>query len=181
MAARKPIRNDLSAEYVRSALDYDPATGIFTWRQRADRKPHWNRRFAGTRAGFPNEKGIGKNRPYHLIWLGGTPRKAHRLAWLWMTGEWPPLQIDHINGDSLDNRWANLRLATAAQNAANAGMYANNTVGFKGVSPHKCGYQARIGINGRLKALGVYKTPEEAHDAYMREARRVFGEFARGK
>ena len=168
-----------TADDLRAALHYAPETGVLTWLARPAWK--WNKRLAGKRAGYANTKGIGRNRPYRLIWFAGTTRKEHRIVWLYMTGVWPSQDIDHINGDGLDNRWSNLRLATRSENAANSGLYSSNTVGFKGVSRHRGGYQAHIGIDGRVKALGVFKTPDEAHDAYMKEARRVFGEFARAK
>ena len=168
---------DFTANELRGALDYDPDTGVFTWKVRPGWR--WNKRHGGKRAGYANSKGIAHRHPYWMIWFKGTNRKAHQLAWYWMTGDWPPASIDHIDGDGLNNRWDNLRLATVAQNAANAIMYSTNTVGLKGVSRHKCGYQARIGINGRVKALGVRKTAEEAHELYKQAARNHFGEFAR--
>ena len=167
-----------TAEEVRKALHYDPDAGVFTWKKRPVWK--WNKRLGGKRAGYANVKGQSQRSVYRMIWINGTNRKEHRLAWIYMTGEWPELDIDHKNGDGLDNRWENLRLATSSQNNMNTGMYSTNTVGVKGVSRHKCGFQARIGIGGRVQALGVYKTPEEAHAVYMKEARRLHGEFARG-
>ena len=174
---RNAPRSDLTAEEVREALHYDPDTGIFTWRVRPGWK--WNKRLGGKRAGYAN-KGIGHRKSYRMIWFQNSPRKEHRLAWLYMTGQWPTDQIDHVNGDGLDNRWENLREATRAQNAANAKMYSTNSVGLKGVSPHKCGFQARIGVNGRVRALGVFPTAEEAHARYVEEAKKIYGEFARG-
>ena len=177
---KKQRSRDLTAQELREAIHYDPDTGIFTWRRREGWK--WNKKLGGERAGYANVKGIAHRTPYRLIWLKDTNRREHRLAWLYMTGSWPDGSLDHINRDGLDNRWKNLRIATVAQNAMNAKMPSTNTVGVKGVSRYKCGgYQARIGIDGRVKALGVYKTAEEAHAVYMREARRIFGEFARAK
>ena len=107
--------------------------------------------------------------------------KAHRLAWLLMTGSWPSALIDHVNGVKSDNRWSNLREATRTQNAANARLAVHNSSGFKGVSFHarRGRWQANIRTEGRYRYLGLFDTAEEAHAAYSREAKKHFGEFAR--
>jgi hypothetical protein len=95
----------------------------------------------------------------------------------WLTG-WP--NTDHINGDGLDNRRANLRLATCAQNSANRRRSKNNTSGFKGVSWRKdlkC-WAAHIRDNGHANHLGMFEKPEEAARAYDAAALTVWGEFA---
>lgn len=88
---------------------------------------------------------------------------------------------DHINGNPLDNRRVNLRLATKAQNAMNRGINANSKSGYKGVSHHKSSgrWNAMIGINGKQKSLGYFNTPEEAAQAYNESALELHGEFAR--
>lgn len=88
--------------------------------------------------------------------------------------------VDHINGDGLDNRRKNLRLATTQQNRGNATSHSNAT-GYKGVSWHKQGkkYQAKIKVNNKTIYLGLHKTAEEAHAAYCEAAVKYFGEFAR--
>ena len=171
------MRDKPTYEDVREALDYSPDTGVFTWKIRPGWR--WNRKHGGKRAGYPNDVGIGHRKAYWLIWIKETNWRAHQLAWLWMTGAWPTKGIDHKDNDGLNNAWGNLRLATTQQNAANSPMYSNNSTGFKGVSPHKCGYQARIGLDGKVKALGTFKTPEEANEAYRVAAVKHFGEFAR--
>ena len=91
------------------------------------------------------------------------------------------VHVDHINHDTLDNRRANLRLATPRENTGNGRLHRDNVCGLKGVSRAKSQtrpYMARIRDNGKLKYLGCFLTPEEAHAAYMREALRIFGEFA---
>src|SRR5580658_2660716 len=96
-------RNDLSAAYVRSLLDYDPTTGVWTWRVG---------RHAGRRAGF-----IGTR--CRRIGIDGTYYQLNRLAWLWMTGSWPEHLVDYKNRDVLDGRWENLRPATRGQDKCN--------------------------------------------------------------
>lgn len=88
--------------------------------------------------------------------------------------------VDHWNGDGLDNRRENLRLATESQNGANRGLQSNNSSGFKGVVFHRrCGrWQARIKVQGKTISLRYHDTPEKAAHAYDKAARKFFGEFA---
>lgn len=95
---------------------------------------------------------------------------AHRLVWFFATGEMPPHEIDHINGDPADNRIANLRLATSAQNKQNIrNARRHNSTGYLGVSWNKDRemYRADIALNGKRKFLGHYPSPQEAHSAYL--------------
>jgi HNH endonuclease/AP2 domain len=91
------------------------------------------------------------------------------------------VQVDHINGVRHDNRPSNLRPATQSENLANTRLRSNNTSGLKGASFHKQAgrWRAAIRIDGRQRHLGLFDTPEEAHAAYVRAARELFGEFAR--
>lgn len=87
-------------------------------------------------------------------------------------------EVDHIDRNSLNNQRSNLRLATRSQNNANRGV--SNSTGYKGV--RRAGqnrWQAVISVNGKLKALGRFSTPEAAHEAYKKAALEMFGEFAR--
>ena len=109
---------------------------------------------------------------------------AHRLAWLYMNGEYP-IDIDHKDGNPLNNRLENLRIATPSQNGANRKIGINNTTGFKGVcyvdrKNLRKQYVSSITVNGECKNLGYYLTPEEAHAVYCIAAKRYFGEYARG-
>jgi hypothetical protein len=115
--------------------------------------------------------------------IDGRQYAAHRLAWLHMTGEWPPADIDHANGDPGDNRWNNLRAATRAQNISNGRKRSTNTSGFKGVSwrSAKEKWQAAITVNGLKRFLGYFDDPAEAHAAYVRAAEKYHGEFARSE
>lgn len=116
-----------------------------------------------------------------MIGIDGTRYLAHRLAFLYMTGAWPDCDVDHINLDRADNRWGNLRQATRSQNMANGKLRSSNTSGFKGVTwvSRLSKWRAEIVKDGRKKAIGHFATPECAHAAYMAEAGRVFGEYAR--
>ena len=164
----------ISIEELRGLLAYDPETGEFTWRVRVS-----NAVKSGMSAGTIGKKG------YVAVGIAGRYYKAHRLAWLYMTGSWPEDQIDHRDLDKANNAWGNLRLATNAQNTANVGRRRRNASGFKGVHRVKekdgslGGWRAQIRVNNRLIHLGVFKAAEEASVAYKEAARRHFGEFAR--
>lgn len=85
---------------------------------------------------------------------------------------------DHINGNRLDNRRANLRSATHSQNHANQGLQRNNASGFKGVSKHGSGWRARMKLNGKGKHLGTFANKPAAARAYNDAAQLLFGDFA---
>jgi hypothetical protein len=89
--------------------------------------------------------------------------------------------VDHVNGDKLDNRRANLRTATQSQNLMNRGRSPRNTSGYKGVTWHKGSrrWMAQIKVRGRSKCLGYFEDPAVAHAAYTKAAAREHGEFAR--
>lgn len=147
---------ELTQARLKELLHYDPETGIFTWLVAKGRCPK------GKKAGVVKENG------YISIGVDGKYYYAHRLAYLYMTGDWPPVLVDHANRDPSDNSWPNLRPATCTQNHANKIGY--GSTGFKGVRPDKKKWMARIGINGRTRYIGVFATPEEANSAFAREA-----------
>ncbi|MCI0598747.1 MAG: HNH endonuclease [Beijerinckiaceae bacterium] len=123
-------RNDITAERLRKLLTYDPETGIFTWLPReGDGREvrRWNARYSGKIAGC-----INKTDGYRYIKIDGQMYLAHRVAVLYVKGEWPRADIDHINLDRADTRFCNLRQATRAQNMANIRKQRNNTGGYKG-------------------------------------------------
>jgi hypothetical protein len=89
------------------------------------------------------------------------------------------MEVDHVNGDGLDNRRENLRICTRAQNAHNTGIHPRNTTGFKGVSRTRQGFVAQMVINGKHIYIGTFKSPEEAAKAWDESAKKNHGEFAR--
>ena len=105
-----------------------------------------------------------------------TTIRMHRFIMKPKTGDY----VDHINGNRLDNRRENLRIATNRQNAMNSKMHSNNKIGVKGVSLHRASglFHARIRQDGIRKSLGYFKTAEEAGLAYDKAATMLFGEFA---
>lgn len=90
------------------------------------------------------------------------------------------MQVDHINGDGLDNRRSNLRLVTNSQNSYNRGVAKNNVSGFKGVGFHKKSgkWQARIAVDRKRKHIGLYDTPEQAAEAYEAESKKLHGVYS---
>jgi hypothetical protein len=150
-------------------LNYEPATGIFTWKVQRS-----NRVKAGSIAGR-----VQKKTGYREIKVLERQYLALRLAWFYVHGIWPLSALDHQDGDKLNNRIKNLRVATVSQNAANKKLQVNSTTGFKGVRASKYGWRASIEHNGEYHGLGTFSSKEAAHAAYCLAAERLFGEFAR--
>lgn len=157
----------LTVERLRAVLHYDHATGLFT------RTLPRNGTRIGDIAGSPERKG------YLRISIDGRRYKAHRLAWLYVHGQWPADQLDHRNGIRSDNRIDNLREADNVLNSANAAPSRNNTTGLKGVSRLGKRFVAGIKDNYQRIHLGCYATAEEAAAAYDKAAVDLWGDFAR--
>jgi hypothetical protein len=157
----------LTQSRLKELVRYDAETGIFT-RMRATGR--WGRFPAGSAIG-----GCGD------IVIAGKTHATYRLAWLYMTGEWPDHEVDHINGDPADNRWSNLRAATHAENGRNLKRSKANTSGLKGVHVHRRNrlWRARIAPSGKSICLGIYNCPAAAHFAYLVASDKHFGEFTR--
>ncbi|MCM2503903.1 HNH endonuclease [Aureimonas altamirensis] len=164
------MRNDISANYVRSIIEYDPETGILT-RIRNDASPRY-RNAVPYKTGYVNAEG------YVIVSIDRKPYMAHRLAYLIMTGEWPDECIDHVNHDKADNRWSNIRPATLEQNCWNKKPNKRNTTGFKGVTACGDAFKALIRINGKAIYLGRFKTVEEAGEAYRLASIAHHGEYS---
>jgi len=162
-------RPRLTRARLRELLHYNPKTGEFRWRKRP-----------GDGHGDPSA-GYVESRAYRRIKVDGRAYREHQLAWFFMTGRWGRPAIDHRDGDATNNRWNNLRRATASQNNANTRRPRHNTSGHKGVSlcRESGKWHAKIGRNGKRIHLGRFATPQAAHRAYRAAARRLFGKFAR--
>jgi hypothetical protein len=163
--------NTLTREQLMSALEYCPETGVFRRRVRSANMP------AGSVAGHRKTNG------YVEISLFNRVYYAHRLAFLYMTGEFPVNHADHIDGDRSNNKWGNLRQATHRENLCNRGAAKNNKTGVKGVYWESRGnrYVSFIsGGGGKRRYLGTFPDVETAAEAYMSAARSLHGEFARG-
>lgn len=152
--------------HIREDISYDPLTGLF-WRLKAAGNAH-----VGDRADAPTPRG------YRRVRFAGKEYSAHRLAWFFIKGEWPPLLVDHRNLDKGDNRFSNLRLATYSQNTINAmskGSLPRGVTLHRGVGK----FQAQIKADGKNHYLGLFETPEQAHAAYVSASQELHGEFAR--
>jgi hypothetical protein len=166
----QPVPEKLTSERLRLLLKYDAETGHFTWLvPRGKRRP-------GGQAGNMNPASR-----YVQIEVDRRRYYAHRLAWFYVNGEWPDHAIDHINGDALDNRIANLRCATPSQNQHNKRRPANNTSGVKGIYWHKRRQRwcARATVGGKTVHFGYFKDIDEACRVYEAKVCELHGEFAR--
>jgi hypothetical protein len=147
----------LTLERLKALLSYDQATGVFT-------------RIAvpGNRVDLLGKAAGGERKDCVRIAVDNVRYRAHRLAWFYMTGRWPDPEVDHRNRKPTDNRWNNLREATSAINKQNRGAKSKNKTGLLGVSLAPAGkFKARIND----VHLGVYDTPEQAHQAYLKVKR----------
>lgn len=154
---------DLTAQRLRTLLNYDPETGVFTWIAKS--APRANT-LVGSVAGTVIDGG------YIRVTVDRRFYRAHRLAWLYMTGEWPLADIDHINGQPSDNRWANLRDVPRSVNLQNrrVAMGHNTTSGILGVSKKRDKWRARIKFDGR-DHVSTHDSIEDAQAAYLASKR----------
>lgn len=157
-------------DLLHALLNYDPLTGIFTWRSVVAPQ---TRIKVGCNAGTISAHG------YLVIGIDRRQYPAHRLAWIYMAGALPAHQVDHKDKDRTNNRWSNLREATHSQNQMNK-RSSRKTSGLKGTtySAHRRKWQAQIRHNKKTFSLGYFATTELAHQAYREAAARMFGEFA---
>jgi len=159
----------ITQERLKEALDYNPETGVFIWKI----DPAYYIKKGSIAGGLISTTG------YRKIIIDKKMYLAHRLAWLYVTGEQPPSQIDHINRIVDDNRFSNLRACTYSQNGANRRIQSNNKSGYKGVDRNRGKWRARGKKDGKVYHLGLFDTVEEACSAYRDFAVFAHGEFAR--
>lgn len=144
---------------LKELFHYDPATGEFT----------------GKTEGFtPYVCGTSG---YVIIIIGRKCCRAHRLVWVYVTGEQPPNIIDHKNQDKTDNRWSNLREATPSQSSSNRRGWGKS--GVKGVRQEGRKWLAQGQKDGKTIRLGLFATIEEASAAYENHTKQLAGEFFR--
>lgn len=170
--------------YLKECVEYDPETGLFTWRVRPvehfsseKAQRHWNRRFAGTPA-FRNvtTNGYLSGR---ITYEGRYSRLgAHRAAWALTHGEYPSDQLDHVSRDRTDNRLANLRSASQTENNWNAASKPRENGLPRGVTKNgKYRFAAGIWNAKKYTYLGTFDTPEEASAAWQEAAQRTRKHF----
>ncbi len=166
-----------TAEEVRRALDYDKATGVLRWRVRDNVPKEWNTRHAGKPAGSVGEFWGGKF--YMSVRLNGVAYLAHRVIWLHVTGEWPVEEIDHRDGNGLNNRLENLRESSRSQNMVNRPQRVSKS-GIKGIGRHGNRWRVRITGNG-LTATRTFVNLDEAKAWHAKLERMLHGEYASQK
>lgn len=152
---------DLTQDRLQEILKYSPESGEFRWVcPRLDA-------LSRQRAGFETSSG------YWAINISKIRFFAHRLAWLYVHGKWPDGDIDHLNGDKLDNRLSNLRDVPRRTNSEN--QREGRRGGLLGTAFHKSSgkWRAVIGVNYTQRTLGYFDTAEQAHEAYKAEKRKV--------
>jgi hypothetical protein len=157
------IDSTLTAERLRELLHYDPDTGSFTWKVKVS-----HRCVIGSEAGTLQKRG------YRTIGIAGKRYQAHRLAWLYVHGEWPAGEVDHWNGAHADNWIKNLRDVPPRVNKQNIrAANKDNSSGFLGVSRNGKRWAAQLDNGGRKVYIGTYDSPQEAHEAYVLAKRKI--------
>lgn len=181
------MRTSIDPTTLRELLRYDAGDGVLYWRERDSKffqptekreasghAKWWNGRFAGKRACKSD-----CNRGYLRVCLFGDEYPAHRVIWAMETGQWATNVIDHIDGDPANNRIANLRSATTAENNRNKANHGRSR--FRGVSwrARQSIWVSAIKTNKKVTFLGCYKDEEDAARAYDVAAIEQHGNFAR--
>lgn len=154
---------------VKDGLAYDPIAGVFVNTEKRSQRTKIGG-FAGNKRSLDG---------YCVLRFNSALTRSHRLAWYFVNGEWPPQEVDHKNRCRSDNRIANLRMATRAENNQNTTVRVDNKTGVRGVHYRAKSkrYIAQICINGRPKHIGTFTTLASAAEAYRDIAARLHGEF----
>lgn len=144
----------LTREEILAAVEYDPGTGKIEFKD------------------APNVHGWINAGGYHVVRINGVDMYVHRIAIFVTYGVWPEA-VDHVNGNKIDNRISNLRIATRQENLFNSRCRSDSSSGVKGVKKHGKGWRAKIKRDGITYSLGTFPTIEEAGEAYRRAAAKL--------
>ena len=159
----------INQKQLKERLDYNPETGLF----------HWKRKTSNSMRPSLLAGGIDRD-GYNYIVIQGKSYCVHRLAWLFMDGDFPSGSLDHINQIRSDNRWINLRQATNGQNACNSKTPSKNTSGVKGVSwiEKRKRWQASLVVDGKQVFAKRFKNLDEAKSSIMKAREQFHKDFA---
>jgi len=163
-----------TVEYLRKTIRYNPKTGRMYWLKRTKEHyppktaniersvKYWNKRYAGKETAICQD-----GRGYFKCKINQIHYGAHRVAWALYHGEWPDKQIDHINGNPLDNRIKNMRVVSTRENGKNRKRPSTNTSGIIGVSWNKrqSKWVSQICVNYKKIFLGCYDNITDAASA----------------
>lgn len=168
------MKNAISYIAVREKFNYDKETGILSWRNDSGMGARYP---AGSEVGSVDLSGPKLTKSYRRVNLGGTHFYVHRVIWVWVAGVQPENEIDHIDGNGLNNKWENLRSVSRLQNAKNRRINTNNTSGTAGITYRKDSdrWRARIAVDGKVIFLGSYDDKQDAINA-RKEAERKYYE-----
>lgn len=166
---------EITQQYLRELLNYDPETGIVSWKSSRKKTIIGKRAGTSAKVGREREK-LGRRQ----ICINGKIYMEHRLIWLYMTGSWPEQVIDHIDGNGLNNKWNNLRTCSQSDNSCNSRIMKNNTSGIKGLHWDKANRKWLVYIcrNGKNKNLGRYADKNQALAILHAHRQNLHGEFA---
>ena len=171
-----------SFEYVNSRLTYDLETGELSWKPKSEseeprlrERNRWNSRWAGKRAGTETTSNDGSYKRLRVR-LQDHAYPVHSIAWLLVTGSPPEDELDHINGNGLDNRWCNLRDVNHSVNMQNKKKYKSNSSGVTGVQyyPQTKRWKAGFQVNNKVVRLGYFSSFDKAVEA-IEAARKPYG------
>jgi hypothetical protein len=160
----------LTHAYLRKILHYSVITGDFYYLKSTAR-----------RIKIGDIAGSLENTGYKRVKINSEKHQSHRLAWFWVTGEWPEKEVDHKNGITDANQWLNLREATHSQNMCNRSINLNSTSGYKGVSWDNASqkWHARIGLNKKRKSLGYFDNIDDAYAERQKAEKALHGGYTR--
>jgi hypothetical protein len=167
---------DLTHTEVKELFTYDKEEGLLRWRNPSGR---YGRIPAGEVAGSTTNK-----EGYRYVTVNGKNYRGSRIIWLYVTGEWPDVQVDHEDRNTSNDKWTNLRLASGSQNKANSSKYGGKPKSslLKGVQAVQKArgirYRAIATKDGVREHLGYFDTEEQAHAAYLVRSKELHGEFA---
>lgn len=189
IALARSRMDEVTVETLRALLSLDPDTGRLFWKERgvewfrdsdgrsaAHACANWNARYAHAEAlAAISAQG------YRVGSILDGKYIAHRVVFALVHGAWPEAEVDHADGDRLNNRPGNLRGASRSQNQCNVGVMRSNRSGAKGVSwdRDRKMWRADIMLNYKRKHLGMFKTVEEGAEAYRAASAKLHREFGR--